>query len=140
MQLPVATLTRFLSVVSNAMFKMVHTPCINGDASIMFQGDDVGEFSSILSRQMLDLKSSSLVLALPDGTLEKTLTHAYNAESLPNHVAVKSCRSVNGKREYDLYYGDRLVTARISFTSAGTNFRWKVSNMKRYFVNNLSST
>ena len=109
LQLPVANLTHFLSVASNALFNMVQTPSADKNTIITIDEDDADEIVFSLSTQMISLRLSSSVFSLPDSVLEKIYTHEHNAVSLANHVAVKCDRSVDGKREYDLYYGDRLV-------------------------------
>ena len=130
--LPAATLARFLSVTSSALYQsLASSRSFTGNSVLAFdiKDDDVEDITCMLSLQL----STYTLCAAQDFTGDNSTASVYS--HLPFHVAVHGDRSVDGKKEYDLYYRNRCVKTRIYFVSTGTDHRWKVSDLKWYFYN-----
>lgn len=117
-----ATLESFLTAVS-----------ADATETLIFElsGENMCKFSASLCRELSLFGFDSSLLSIPSDDHESD----FSVSTMSGYVAVlPESKSVDGLKEYTLFYGNRAVTARLYFVNTGTKDIWKPSDRKWYMV------
>ena len=128
--MPVSIVTLFTSATMELFLTAVSA---GATETLIFElsSENMDKFSTSLSRELSLFGFDSSLIGVPNDDHE----FEFVVSAMSGYVAVSpESKSVNGLKEYTLFYGNRPVTARLYFINTGTKDIWKPLDRKWYMI------